>query len=622
MSNNNIVDASASPKSITLFGNVNMGAFAPHVSGSNSYKFLNSGSVLNFSPSTAVDLSSDFTIEFWKFRSLLVDPTTINIKLSNTNSFSFVESVTDCKMYYMGSSSATAVVSSSSNINAGDWDHYAIVRSSSSIKVYLNGQEFSTVVTNSDDFSSSTIALGSSGSFGFESGYVSDLRFSSSALYASSFNVPTSPLFFQQDTELLSAKRSYLTAESYLADSDVGTVLTTTANQTVASSRKTPYDIPVFNADKSGGSAYMHDSADRIQIDTNSVDMSGDFTVETWIRPDGVFSSTVIPIVFDNSESANQQNALKVEIEPDAIKTSDGIADISYTVDRQTLLYNWNHVAVVRSSGTITTYLNGKASATTISNSNDMSKASLSIGCSPNYSQSSIVAYYSDFRISSNAVYVSDFNVPNSILTATESTEVLLSFDGAVIVDKTAKNSVSVFGDVIHTTDEKPFAEGTSIVFDGNNDYMKVMQTEISLDDEFTIEAMINPSTISGVKRILSFSDGSNVRISGANIVVSDADGDLLTSSSGVTSGAWSHIAVTRDANSVIRMFINGDVDTNIATSTNRVGSFGDIVVGASLSYDEGFAGNMTDIRVTQNAVYTGSFSAHTESYGIDATPV
>jgi hypothetical protein len=622
MSNNNIVDASASPKGITVFGNVNMGALAPHVSGSNSYKFLNSGSVLNFSPSTAVDLSSDFTIEFWKFRSLLVDPTTINIKLSNTNSFSFVESVTDCKMYYMGSSSATAVVSSSSNINAGDWDHYAIVRSSSSIKVYLNGQEFSTVVTNSDDFSSSTIALGSSGSFGFESGYVSDLRFSSSALYASSFNVPTSPLFFQQDTELLSAKRSYLTAESYLADSDVGTVLTTTANQTVASSRKTPYDIPVFNADKSGGSAYMHDSADRIQIDTNSVDMSGDFTVEMWIRPDEFSSSTVIPIVFDNSESANQQNALKVEIEPDAIKTSDGIADISYTVDRQTLLYNWNHVAVVRSSGTITTYLNGKASATTISNSNDMSKASLSIGCSPNYSQSSIIAYYSDFRISSNAVYVSDFNVPNSILTATESTEVLLSFDGAVIVDKTAKNSVSVFGDVVHTTDEKPFAEGTSIVFDGNNDYMKVVQTEISLDDEFTIEAMINPSTVSGVKRILTFSDGSNVRISGANIVVSDADGDLLTSSSGVTSGAWSHIAVTRDANSVIRMFINGDVDTNIATSTNRVGSFGDIVVGASLSYDEGFAGNMTDIRVTQNAVYTGDFNAHTESYGIDATPV
>jgi len=106
----------------------------------------------------------------------------------------------------------------------------------------------------------------------------------------------------------------------------------------------------------------------------------------------------------------------------------------------------------------------------------------------------------------------------------------------------------------------------------------------------------------------------------GNNLIFNDGTSDIITSSGTVSSGTWQHVAVSRDANNDTRMFIGGS-QVGSVSSSSVIGSSGDVFIASDINGINGFAGNMTDIRVTKNAVYTANFDAPTESYSIDATP-
>lgn len=490
MSNNNIVDASSSPKNITVGGSVQQGAFSPHVAGGYSYRFSTGSDFLTFD-ATSADISGDFTIEFWKFRKLSDSPIVFNIRLNATNNFQVVEGSTQNKIFYMGTSTVNSI-SSALSVSGNDWDHYAVVRSSGVVKVYLNGSPFSTEVTTSDDFSASSITIGSMGSGGFENGYVSDFRISSSAKYSSSFTAPTSPFFFEADTELLSANKSYITGQSYLADSLTGSRLDTTINGAVYSDRFTPYDIPLYSADSSGGSARFTTDSDQITVDASSIDLSGDFTIETWVRPESLDSDG--SVIFDNRENVGDNNIIRMSLTSQVAVISTGSNSATSTIDGPDFYKNWNHLAVVRSSDQISRYINGKLVGTAISNSSDLSKNNLYIGNSPN--GGSFKGYMSDFRVSSSAIYTDSFSLPG-LLTSSTDTQLLLDFNDATIIDKTGSNFLNVQGDVASVTDA-PYTDGTSLSFDGDGDYVKVEDARIALTGDYTVEARIKPESVYG----------------------------------------------------------------------------------------------------------------------------
>jgi len=525
MSNNNIVDASDSPKTISLNGNVQQGTFSPLVAASYSYKFKSGESSISFDASN-VDMSADFTLEFWKFRKLSDDPIIFNIKLNSTNGFTIVEGNTENRLHYMGSSNVSSITSTISVPTVKDWDHYAIVRSSGSISVYLNGVAFSSVVTSSDNFNSSSIKVGSSGAVGFADGYISDLRISSSALYTETFDVPTSPLFFQADTDLLTAKRPQLIGEKYLSDSNVGTSLSTTVDGVVQSSRKAPYDIPLYNADSAGGSVYIGTGSDRIDVTAGSIDLSGDFTIEAWIRPESVDSGQ--SIIFDNRESSSDTSGIHLGINLSSLMIGSNDEIIS---ENGTSKYMecWNHIAVVRSSGSIKSYVNGSQIGDTISTASDLTKDTFYIGNSP--LGSNFIGYISDFRIVSSAVYTSNFAPSRTMLTNIPGTQLRLPFNGAVIIDRTGGNMVKVEGDVSHSVDDTPFASGTgSIGFDGDGDYMVIEEPDIALGHEFTVEAMIKPENVFGIYDLTPDLENNQVLFLDA------------TDTSSATSASWTNV--------------------------------------------------------------------------------
>lgn len=138
-----------------------------------------------------LNLTLDFTIECWMYKSY---NSSFSIFLSPANGggdpwFGFNGDQT----VYFGSGANQITMASSIN-NA--WTHMAYVRTGTSIKVYVNGNDITTTAyTLAGTVSISVIgAYTSTGTYGF-SGYIDDLRVTSGlARYTTNFTPPTSAL--------------------------------------------------------------------------------------------------------------------------------------------------------------------------------------------------------------------------------------------------------------------------------------------------------------------------------------------------------------------------------------------------------------------------------------------
>jgi len=76
----------------------------------------------------------------------------------------------------------------------------------------------------------------------------------------------------------------------------------------------------------------------------------------------------------------------------------------------------WTHVAIVRNAGTVKLYWNGTATATTLTNSTNLTATNLTLGYSlPTASWAAYSGYMQDFRITKGvARYTSNFSVPTA----------------------------------------------------------------------------------------------------------------------------------------------------------------------------------------------------------------
>ena len=98
----------------------------------------------------------------------------------------------------------------------GQWTHLAFVRNGNNGYLYLNGIEVANGNVNSGSYNSGTIYLGrNSGMYtGSFQAYYSNVRFTTSALYTSSFKPPTEPLTNITNTKLLCCNNSSTTGST------------------------------------------------------------------------------------------------------------------------------------------------------------------------------------------------------------------------------------------------------------------------------------------------------------------------------------------------------------------------------------------------------------------------
>ena len=167
---------------------------------------------------------------------------------------------------------------------------------------------------------------------------------------------------------------------------------------------------------------------------------------------------------------------------------------------------------------------------------------------------------------------------------------------------------------------------GSAMTFDGTGDSLQGPLNSSDLEmgsDDFTVEAWVNPSDVSGPGGIAGIWDGSSNDRSwllyhgsggGLNFIIS-ADGsgnDVVASGISMTTGQWYHVVGEKEG-TTIRIIVNGVVaaiDTAAAASVyNASEEFRIGIYDFSDSTPQHFAGHIQDVRVYKGvAKYKGGF--------------
>ena len=190
---------------------------------------------------------------------------------------------------------------------------------------------------------------------------------------------------------------------------------------------------------------------------------------------------------------------------------------------------------------------------------------------------------------------------------------------------------INVNGDTQVDTAQYQFG-GASALFDGTGDYLDVEQGgTYNLfafgTNDFTIEMWIRPAVTGTVRYILDARNaaGSTAvavtwQVRNDNKLYSYINGSYWAVSSGTISGStWTHIALVRDGDA-LRQYINGTQDGGrtgivLASFVDNQGLFGTFH-GKSAAF---WNGHMDEIRVSDTARYSSSFTPSTSAFTNDS---
>ena len=512
MSNNSFVDSSTNSHSVTVYGDVQQGAFSPYAAGGYSTSF-SGGSIRT--PVNQLDFSGDFTVEGW-----------FNKPANGSGGYDgffgvgtsgsppmMLEISTDRGIFFYvdGVQIVRHDPGSSYDPNTSEWTYIALVRASGTTKIYLDGVEVASSTTSYTlDFSSSLddFYIGSYGGTQYWfNGLICDFRMSSSAVYTSDFTVPTERLTVTTDTALLACHLPYVGAVN-----NSGSVAVTQTGS-VSTERDAPYDYLEYDAATHAGSAIFDGTGDYLVVSNGtSGALAGDFTVECWWYPEaygGAFQFYPSNDLWNSTQSwpslgINNANEWKVR---------DGVSGAE-TLTTQGAYNQWHHIAVVRSGSDVKTYLNG-SEVQSWTNSSSLSNVDVVIGgwWDTNFLTT---GYISDFRVvNGTAVYTAEFTPPTEPLTAVTNTSLLLPFDDATIIDETGSAVLELKGTPTVSTTDSPYGSGyKSVEFDGSTDYIEVDNDKLEFEGNFTAEAWVKPTAMSG--QVLELADGSGIKIQAA----------------------------------------------------------------------------------------------------------
>ena len=621
--NNVFDDGSTSNHTITANGNVTQGSFNPY--GTNwavdfskdANPRLSCGSSSDFTFGTG-----DFTVEFFVFfYSLTSYQTPMSAGYSNDSGGMFIQTGNGDGKFQFRSGGSALVSETTSDAEANKWYHIAFSRQSGTLRVYRNGVQTGTASNSTNLNRTGNILIGSDQDFNID-GLLSNFRLvKGTSLYNSNFTPPASALTAVTNTKLLT-----LQSNRFVDNSASGhTVTPNTGTETIGSFgpflTSSVYDAAVNGASSIGGYVAAATSTDW-QFG------SGNFTVEFWTYPLGTGSWVIAHGVGDVTGSA-----ISWQYGYGTFDFYYGSSSVQITSPTLTL-NSWQHIAVVRNGATITVYKDGVATGTANIGSNSLNTGGTSpfyVGAYPGAASSNINGYLSDVRVvKGTAVYTSAFTPPTAPLTAVTNTKLLLNMADGQVIDSAAQNNLTLYGTAKTSTAQYKFGTA-SLLLDGNSDYVAI--PAINLTGSFTLEffaylnAWPNSSNFD-----MFYGQASSVYMcftSGINGSGSDRSIQLAYDPSGysgitqfnvnsaMNSGAWHHVAITKNSSNVHVCYIDGTaVPATNATKANTFFTTGTHFIGRgySPSYHY-FGGYIDDFRISQLVRYTSNFTPPTAAF-------
>ena len=614
------VDESNFNNIITPTGNTALGSFTPFGSTWSGY-FDGTGDALRIAHNTNLDLGSgDFTVEFWMNTpawsgggtGALVgkklsdstsgwvlyrdggEPTKINARLGSTNNFF-----------------------TTSNVNINVWEHWALVRTGTTLYWFKNGvldATGSSALNVSDASASFNLGYADTWS-AYSTFYISNLRIvKGTALYTSTFTPSTNPLVPVANTVLLTCN-----SNKFVDYSAANNVITRTGDTFI--SKFSPFSpVSVTPASYSG---YFDGTGDYLTAPSNAwTTLAGTFTIEFWVNFNA--APTANPFIGVNSAGGFNIYNDGTRITPNIFGTGN--------IFNSTLLLSsltngtWYHIAVTRnSSNLMTIWLNGvdKGSTTTATT---YTQGTWQIG------NSNFNCYISNFRVTNTCVYTSAFTPSTTPLTAIANTS-LLTCQSTTFIDNSTNNFAITVNGNAKPVIQNPFTDtvsaasnysantyGSSIFFDtyvaASVDYLSVSGIPISTTGQFTLEVWIYVLQVNNSDSQIIYSQYTTsnanrwtLNISTANKLVVSHPSRTVTGATTIVPFQWNHVAVTRDADNTLRLFLNGAIDASSASYTYSIQQSAPRVGYFNNTPNDYFNGYMSSFRVVNGqALYTTTF--------------
>jgi len=546
---------------------------------------------------------------------------------------------------YTGSAFATA-------LKGGQWAHFAIVRASSTISVYLNGRLLMPPVTgNNTSFSftgSGALIGGANNSVTNQEwiGNISNLRITiGTAVYTGQFIPSNAPLTTLANTKLL-----MFCGPSHLDYSGSGTTFTysTTATYSARISQANPFTttqsfVPASDIGSLANISRAGAATTMTYITLNSAPAAigaSDWTAEGWFY----FTSNVAAASFMScwingnngasswalsqggggaGSSAGDQTKLRI------VTNAGGVSDVNFGAQGTLPLNSWVHVAVCRSGGTLRLYSNGVQVFTTSGGPGTGTYANNPTLTLFNYSnagsnQCNGYAYNVRYMIGTAAYTGTTYTIPTGPLAATGSTA-MFNFRNPGLYDGTGNAGIITAGDTTRLTTATAAYGTTSVSLPNAGDYLLLTNPRAAFqfgNGDFTVEGWINwtnaDSTLFYIidGRNPSQTSGWNLSRSAANKLVwsngTGTAGAILTSTANLdVMNTWTHVAYCRTAG-VGRLFINGVLDSSVTDTTVYDISSYYAYIGAGSNAVSQMNGNVQGFRVSKFGRYTANFTPPT----------
>ena len=384
---------------------------------------------------------------------------------------------------------------------------------------------------------------------------------------------------------------------------------------TVAISPFNPFtQSTTYSTAVNGGSAYLNGTNDYFTL-PNATFGTSNFTIEGWFYA-SIVSSAEIAVV----KLINATNQIEIRIGSSKISGRVVSSGTPSVVGNNTTIYPnaWYHFALVRNSNVDTLYLNGTAEATTVSDStNYAASTTFTVGANQTGGSRVVGGFLSDIRINiGTAVYTSNFTVPSAPLTSVANTYALLNFTNAGVFDSSRQSVLQTLGNVQISTAQSKFG-GSSILFNNTGtSYINTSSVAVNSNGQFTLEAWIYTSNSHAQCIYSQFltSDANrwafNIdNYSGYKLALVHGTAPVVVANTVVPLNQWNHVALTRDANNTVRIFLNGTVDNTAINYTSSLYQGNTRIGGVANTQQILFNGYMDDIRVTKGiARYTSNF--------------
>jgi hypothetical protein len=594
--------------------------------------------------------TDDFTVEFW-FNARSVSG---NFSMATTAAVSdqngFWIGVSAGQIYWLYGNGAWVGSEVIGSVSANTWYHVSLTRQGTTLRLFLNGSLLSTKTNVT-----TSLTAGAQMSFGgrsiasqWYSGYIDDARiYRGVAKYTAAFTPATTAMPVGTEDPNWPSCILATPFETSLKDYAGRRPYTVAGNAQLSTAEK-KYGTSSLRLDGTGDFVLYPDHAD---FDFGS----GDFTIETWVRLDGLTNQQAIVSKRTNDtvgtpfliwcQSGVIRGRLTTTVTDYTISITTGPASITAG--------NWFHVALVRSGSTLRLTVNGTTTTTgnvgtaaVITNT-----ARLCIGANAEDGSTAMAGYLDGFRVTRAARYSAAAFTPSRASTVRDetvdmfaaSTVLKLHMDGADQATTFADDSligktVTAAGNAAITAARANFGT-SSAAFDGSGDYLSYADPALESNfgaDDFTIEMWLHPTAIPSSGHAVLFSKRSNstqarhVFVSlrpGGQIAVyasgNNTSWNLIEGwpvSAGIVAGQWQHVALTRQG-TTWRVFVNGVVkDTRTGVIGTVSATTSPILIGSDTD-TFGFTGSIQDYRIYRGAAkYTADFTPPSALQGLGST--